>query len=117
MSDNNLDQKEIDELIGKDIIDIVGLTDLPEGEKQELRGQILETVQNRVFERILNELKEKNQLDEFKNIGAEEEIEKFFKANSIDTDIIFLEEAIIYKAQMKNATDMMKLGLKAKVEA
>jgi len=104
-------QEEIDDFVKKDVLDILGLSNLPEDKKNELREKIVSTIQNRVFRRITKELEAKGKLKDFKS-ASDDTIEDFFKTSGIDTDKIFVEEALAFKAQLKASANMVDLGLK-----
>ena len=106
-------QKEIDDFVKKDVLEILGLNNLPEEKKKELREKIVSTIQNRVFRRITTELEEKGKLKDFES-ASDNTIEDFFKTNGIDTDKIFVEEALAFKAQLKASANMVDIGLKPK---
>lgn len=108
-------QKEIDDFVKKDVIDLLGLSELPEEKKIESRDKIIATIQNRVFRRITKELEKKGKLKEFKST-SDDTVEKFFESNGIDTDKIFVEEALHVKAQLKASADMVDLGFKPKTD-
>lgn len=117
MASQKISQEDINSLVTRDIIDIVGLSHLDEKRKQELRGKILETVQNRVFNRIVKELKEKNKVEEYEKLEEDVAVENFFKNNGIDEEKIFLEEALYYKAQLATAAKVADAGISAKNNA
>lgn len=104
MTQIKISQKEINDLADKDILEIIGLGNLDEEKKQKLRGKILETVQNRVFKRIIELLEKKGKISEYENIVDDKSVEDFFRDNGINYEAIFLEEALFYKSQLKAAS-------------
>jgi len=114
MVDANSNQQQIDDLLEKDIIELLGLEHLEENQKKDLRAKIMKTVENRVILRLNEELKEKNLLEEFEKITDEAEIRKFLANHDINTDQMFLEEALLLKTQLKTSADYIDLGFQVK---
>lgn len=114
MTGSKMTQEDVDSLVSRDIIDVMGLSNLEEKKKQALRGKILETVQNRVFNRIVREIKKKNKVDEYEKLTEDTAVEKFFSDNNIDEEKIFLEEALYYKAQLATASKVADAGFALK---
>lgn len=115
MTDDN-DKNSIDDLLHGDIIDILGLSGLEETRKQELRDEIVITIQNRVFMRIMDELEKKNKIEEYDNLSDDLSVEKFFLENGIDTEKYFLEEVFAYKAQLQTTSKLIDIGFKPQVK-
>lgn len=111
----NLSRKDVDELLKKDIIEILGLSHLPEERKNSLREKILSTVQNRVMLRIGEMLEKKGKTSDFAKVDSDETVERFFAENGIDTDKIFFEEAIAYKAQLATTAEFVSKGVAPRV--
>jgi len=112
---HDLKQSDIDELLEKDIIDILGLSHLPEAEKTELRDRIVNTIQNRAFNRIVEEIKDRSKIKEFEALTEDKEIDQFFLDNQIFPDVYFFQEALAYKAELMTAKELVDAGLKPKV--
>jgi len=111
----SLKSEEIEKFISADVIDLMGLKDLPDEDKKNMREKIIRTIENRALARIAELLKEKGKTEELEKIEDEEAILKFFSDNEIPYEDIFTEEALAYKAQLKTAADMTSVGLKPKV--
>jgi len=110
-----LKPEEIDKFISTDVIELMGLSDLPEDDKKAMREKIIRTIENRALARIAKMLEEKGKTAELEGIEEEEAILKFFDDNAIPYEDIFTEEALAYKAQLKTAAEMASVGLKPKV--
>jgi hypothetical protein len=108
----SLKSEEIERFISADVIDLMGLSDLPEDDKKAMRGKIIRTIENRALARIAGILKEKGKTAELEGIEEEEAILKFFNDNQIPYEDIFTEEALAYKAQLKTAAEMASVGIK-----
>lgn len=114
----SLKSEEIEKFISSDVIDLMGLSDLPDEDKKNMREKIIRTIENRALARIAVMLKDKGKTAELEGIEEEEAILKFFDDNAIPYEDIFTEEALAYKAQLKTAAEMASVGLKPKaVEA
>lgn len=111
----SLKPEEIDKFISTDVVELMGLSDLSEEDKKNMREKIIRTIENRALVRIAAMLKEKGKTAELEGIEDEEAILKFFADNDIPYEDIFTEEAIAYKAELKSAADMASVGLKPKV--
>lgn len=100
----------LDEIIKKDILDIMGIQNISEDTKNELYQQLYKTLQNMVIVRISDQLNE----DEFNNLsdllesGRHEEIASYFEQHSIDIKKLFAEEAVSLKLQMASLVDLAK---------
>ena len=106
----NLKPEEIEKFISSDVIDLMGLSNLPEEKKQELREKIISTIENRALARIMGMIKERNKLEELEKLEGKEALAKFFTENHIPYEDIFSEEALAYKAQLKTAAEITDVG-------
>lgn len=111
---HNLKSDEIERFISADVIDLMGLKDLPDEDKKNMSEKIIRTIENRALARIAAMLKDKGKTAELEGIEEEEAILKFFDDNAIPYEDIFTEEALAYKAQLKTAAEMASVGLKPK---
>lgn len=108
----SITQDEINDLINKDILDILGLSKIEEKKKDELREKIVATVENRVLRRITDELEKNNKFDDFEKLIAEDKsVDEFLSENGISPERIFAEEAISYKAKLKASSNLIDIGL------
>lgn len=91
-----------EDIIKKDILDLMGASDMPEEKKKELYTKMLETIQNRVITKIFDQLTPENaeKLKQLIDKGNKSEIENFLKFQNIDLAKLMLEEALIYKTEM-----------------
>jgi hypothetical protein len=114
LSDEELNKgKEIfhgmsyDDLIERDIFDLLGVKEMTPEDKKETLKNMVETIKGRVMVRIDGELSDDEAL-ELKNIalaGDEKGFQEMMKKVGIDTQKLFAEEALIYKLQL---VDMVK---------
>ncbi|OGD63192.1 hypothetical protein A2215_01915 [Candidatus Berkelbacteria bacterium RIFOXYA2_FULL_43_10] len=108
-------QKEVNDLLEKDVFDLIGLGRISDKKKEDLRAKIVDTIQARIFRRIVKMIEEKGKLGEYDKLEKEEAVEDFLKKNGIDTNQIYVEEAMIYKAQLATAGNMIDAGFDVKV--
>lgn len=100
------DESEYKDLINNDILDLIGLKDLPQEEKKDLYKKVLETVEDRSMVRVVNSLSPEKQ-EELNNLldsQESESINDFFTNNGIDLEKIMFEESMLYKAELVGLT-------------
>ena len=103
------EDKTYEDIINKDILELMGASGLAEDKKKELYEKMLETIKNRATARILDQLDEKD-AEEFKRLADssdDQKINQFLQSKNIDVPQIMLTEAIIYKTEL---TDLAKKG-------
>ena len=91
-----------EDIIHKDILDLMGAGDLSPDHKAELYETMAKTVQNRAALRIADELN-RHDREEFRQIvehGDSAKIQQFLTQRGFDVPRLLLEEAVIYKAEM-----------------
>ena len=111
------DSSASDAVINSDIIELLGLTHLPEDQKEKLRTEIGETIENRVFNRLEEEMEKKGLVDAYSKAleAGGTSFDEFLDENKVNLQQMFLEEALIYKVQMKSAADLFSAGVKMQV--
>lgn len=91
-----------EDIIEKDLLELMGAKDMPPEQKADLYKTMVETVENRVFARIDDQLSD----DDAKKIAALVEGKDkagFFallEERGINVNKIYMEEALIYKMEM-----------------
>lgn len=106
MTNNWTDQ----DILNKDILELIGAQNLPDDKKKQLYQKMLETIQNRSITRILDQLSD-NDAEEFKTIldsGDQPKADQFLKSKGIDIRQIMLQESIIYKTEMTELSKQIK---------
>lgn len=95
-------QFTIEDVLQKDILELMGAKDLPEEEKTALYQKMMAVIKERVAVRVGEVLEDKD-LEEFKRLldvkdtqGAEE----FLLSRGLDTAELMLEEATAFKLEM-----------------
>lgn len=92
----------IDEIIDKDILELMGAKDMPEEQKESIYQKMLETIELRVIARVEDGLSDE-EISQARILIENNEKEKFLellKNKEINTDKLFAEEALIYKIEM-----------------
>ncbi|MCL5795633.1 MAG: DUF5663 domain-containing protein [Patescibacteria group bacterium] len=91
-----------EEILDKNILDILGAKNMSEEQKRNIFTKALETIQNRVIMRISDKLSEP-EVDEWKKIldsGDKKQAEMFLKNKGLDLPKLLAEEALIYKTEL-----------------
>ena len=102
-SQNN-NQISTDDILNKDILELMGAKDMPDEKKKELYQKMLETIQNRVIARIDDMLTDE-EAAEWKKIVDENNHQKnqeFLQRKNIDIKKLYTQELLIYKMEMVN---------------
>lgn len=91
-----------DEIIDKDILELMGAKDMPEEQKQQIYKSMIETIETRVIAKIDDQLsdEEAKKLKEIVDRGSKEEFDQYMKELNINVDQIYAQESIIYKMEM-----------------
>lgn len=104
------------EILTKSIIDLLGLSNLPDDRKQKLVDEMSEVVQMRITRRIDQMLPEdvKMKFNQLLNSKADEAtINAFLVTNVPNFDGIATEEIVKFKEEMALNADEMKAALKS----
>lgn len=91
-----------EDILEKDILDLLDLQALPQEEKQKIYGKLYETIENRAILRV-DSLLEENDFATWKTIlesGNRAEADAFLAERDIDVTRILIEEAALVKAQL-----------------
>ena len=102
--------QSVQDVLIKDLMQLMGLSKLSEKEQAELYQQAMETVQNRLLIRIATILGEKNKDEFFKLIdkGDEKAVDDYLKSKKIDYQTLFTEEVLLYKLEMSHKSQSVK---------
>jgi len=96
------DDTSTEDILNKDILELMGAKNMPEEKKQELYQKMMETVQNRVIGKVADMLEGEN-LEKFKELAQAQkklELEEFLKSQGINLSKVMLQEALFYKTEM-----------------
>ncbi len=102
MNNSSTANASVDDIINKDVLELMGAQNMPEAQKNELYNQMLRTIQNRVIAKVGEMLDEKD-MDEWDKLAKESDPAKanqFLESKSIDVEQLMLQESLAYKAQM-----------------
>jgi hypothetical protein len=95
--------KQAQQLISSDIFQEIGLSHLPDGQKEQMLAQLIESVNNRVMIRVLDDLPEADQIDlkELLDRGAkDEEIRIYLEGKGVRLAELAAQEALVLKAEL-----------------
>ena len=109
-----LTDEEIDDILHKDIIDLLGITELSEKEKEDFRQTAIKTIENRAYGKVLKLIEEKDKLESYKKV---EDVDKFLEEIGINLDLLFVEAALAYKLEMKSFNKVIDNTLLASQKA
>lgn len=105
-----------EDIIEKDILELIGADKLSVEQKAELYEQMNRTVNYRLLENIENQLEteeEKNEWKKLLNDGSKDDVAKFLEKHRIDLEKAVADEAIKYKVEVvsiiKGSTDISKV--------
>lgn len=114
MDSNNRATDIGDKILNTDIIDLLGLDKLSDEEKEKARQQISETIENRVFDRLEEELEKSGKFELYSKAleTGGDAFDNFLAEHKVDLNQMFLEEALGYKVQLKSAADLLDAGIK-----
>ncbi len=101
---NLFNNKNLTELLDKDILEIIGGKNLPPEKKQELYTKMAQTVQDRVVARIDDQLDDQSRQEFIKLIdeGDKVKVEEYLRSKNIDVAKLLVSEAIVYKMEIMN---------------
>lgn len=107
-NDTNLKDGEIlpglsyQDLLNKDLIELMGSTDMPEDQKNQEYEKMLATIKSRVLGQLVKQMTE-DQFNRFQKALQEKnenEVNTIIEETKIDVPKLYAEEAILYKLQM-----------------
>lgn len=101
------DDLSYDNIMSKDILDILGLVDLPDDEKDKLKGVMGETIKNRIISRVVDALSEED-LKTWESLQTADEKIKFLSAHNASLERFALEEALMYKYELAKLVQEMR---------
>ena len=107
---NLIDDKNLQDLLDKDTLELIGGENLPEEKKQELYQKMAETVQNRVIARIDDKLSEEERQEWMKLLDENDKtkMEEYLRSKDIDISKMLVEEAVIYKTEITSLFQKLK---------
>lgn len=102
-----------EDLIQKDVLELMGFTNLEQSKKDDLHKKIQTTIENRVAARILDMLSEEDQekYDKIIEVGDSEEGFEFLISRDIDAAEFMAQEMILMKIELLFDSQMVKKRL------
>ena len=93
-----------DEFLEKDILDLMGVRDMPDDQKAELYDTMVATIQDRIILKLLEMMSDEdyNDLQNSVDVKDATKFEQIIQRNHVDLPQIFAEEALAYKIEMVN---------------
>lgn len=95
------------DVLTKDILDLLNLSNLPDDEKEKIKGIMEETIKNRIIARVIDALSEEDQKS-WENMQSEEDKVSFLTSKNINLEKIAMEEAMIYKYEVSKLIEEMQ---------
>lgn len=115
MSDDQNNDLTTMDYLSKDIFELMNAKDIPEEKRIEILNKMLETVQQRVIVRVLDQLSDQD-YEELKEILVskdEKRFDDFYDKTGIKLVEIYAEESLLYKIEIVN---LIKEANKSKKE-
>lgn len=100
-----------EQVLDRDIFDLLGLHTLPEKERNALRAVMEETVKNRIIARIVDQFSAA-ELETWNNLadaGAAKQL-AFLDQHKAVLERLALEEALVYKYEVAQLIDVVRTG-------
>jgi len=98
-----------DDLVSKDLFELLGLEDMPEEQKNEIRAKTLEMIRDRTLLRVRDLLSDeefeqyKVLLSEPESTESDKKIDEFLAGKHVDVNALTVEETILVKMQAVQA--------------
>lgn len=105
------------QILEGDILDLVGLSNLPEEQKVEVRTKLMESLMNRVMIRVADIIGDAG-MEEFQQTldsGDDNAIRTYLEGQGIDLKRLAIEEAILLKTEVVEGIEAVKTGGPASV--
>ena len=96
-----------EDILNKDILELMGAKNMPEEKKQELYQKMMETIKNRAMQRAVSSISEADKalFNQIVEQGEKAPIENFLRERNIDIKKLMVQEAVYYKIEMKEMVD------------
>jgi hypothetical protein len=102
-----------DDLVTKDLFELMGLQDMPEEQKDQIRVSILESIRDRTLLRIADALSPedfeayKKLLSAPESADSDKQIDDFLASKDINVNALTVEETILAKAEAVQAVQAL----------
>ncbi len=109
--DSATDDLSAEDIINKDIFELMGVSDMSEEQKVELSKQITDTIEKKVFAQIVEKLSD-NEIPRWKQLletGSSADIKDFLAKHNMNLNNLMTQTALDYKTEMADvATPLRK---------
>lgn len=107
---NLIDDVNTNEILDKDIFELMGVKNMSDDQKAQVFQQMLDTIQNRVIARIEDEIPESDREAWLTMLATKDnaKIDAFLKERNIDVKTLMIQEALIYKTEMTAMTGPLR---------
>lgn len=94
--------EELQEILDKDIIELMGLKDVPDEKKAEIYEKMTQTIQDRVFLRVdeILDVESKQQFAQVLEKGDQAAIKEFLQSKEVNVPQIMMQETMFYKLEI-----------------
>lgn len=102
-----------DDLLQKDIFELLKLTHLSDDEKNKLQQSWTKQIEDRVWDRIWDIVEKAGKKDDLRAAldKGDESFAKFLEENEINLDLMFQEEGMALRVQLVTAAELIDQGL------
>jgi len=99
---NLIDEGKLNDILDKDVFELIGGQDLPEEKKKELYLKIAQTIHNRTIGRIYNQISdsEGQELDKLLETDDTAKVQEYLRNKGIDLPSFLTQEALAYKVEI-----------------
>lgn len=111
-------EDEVKQILDKDLLDLMGVANMPDNEKAELYQKMAATIQDRVLLRVDDALDEdgRKQFGEIIDTGDQAKTNEFLTSKGIDVPKLLVQEAMLYKLEMMSLLEISQNQKKADEE-
>jgi hypothetical protein len=108
-------EDELKQILDKDLLDLMGVANMPDDKKAELYAKMAATIQDRVLLRVDDALDEegKKQFGEIIDTGDQAKTNEFLVGKGLNVPQLLVQEAMLYKLEMMS---LLKINQNQKEE-
>jgi len=102
---------DYNELLNKDVLELLGVTQMGDEEKEEFYFKVIDTIQNRVIARILDQLTDADikAWDAIDFVAQPQQAADFLKNKGLDLAALIVEESLIYKTELVSLANQLRI--------
>lgn len=104
MNNDQKDDLATLDYLNKDIFELIDAKDIPQEKQDEILNKMLETIQQRVIVRVLDQLSDQDyeKLKEILKSKDEKRFDEFYNKTGLSLVEIYSEESLLYKIEIVN---------------